>query len=70
MQSARAQMGRREGSDCAGEAAVEVAKAAVETAGINLGFTRLTTPMDGIPGIAHQQVGALVSPASGKCEVT
>ncbi len=37
----------------------------METARINLGFTRLTAPIDGIPGIAQQQVGALVSPASG-----
>ena len=46
-------------------AAVESARAAVETAQINLGFTRLTSPIDGIPGIAQMQVGALVSPASG-----
>jgi membrane fusion protein (multidrug efflux system) len=37
----------------------------VETARINLGFTRLTAPIDGIAGIALLQVGALVSPASG-----
>jgi len=49
----------------ADEAAVQAAKAAVETTRINLGFTRLTAPIDGIPGIAQQQVGALVSPASG-----
>jgi membrane fusion protein (multidrug efflux system) len=46
-------------------AAVETAKAALETAEINLGFTHITSPIDGIPGIAQQQVGALVSPASG-----
>src|SRR6185503_9353413 len=45
--------------------AVQSAKAAVETARINLGFTRLTSLIDGIPGVAQQQVGALVSPASG-----
>ena len=44
---------------------MQSAKAAVETAQINLGFTRLTSPIDGIPGIAQLQVGALVSPASG-----
>jgi multidrug efflux pump subunit AcrA (membrane-fusion protein) len=32
---------------------------------INLGFTRVTSPIDGIPGAAQQQVGALVSLASG-----
>jgi membrane fusion protein (multidrug efflux system) len=46
-------------------AAVESAKADVESARINLGFTQLTSPIDGIPGIALLQVGALVSPASG-----
>src|SRR5262249_4324397 len=29
------------------------------------GFTRIASPIDGIPGIAQQQVGALVNPASG-----
>ena len=46
-------------------AAVESARAAVDTARINLGFTKLTSPIDGIPGIAQQQVGALVGPGSG-----
>src|SRR5262249_34165973 len=46
-------------------AAIQSARAAVETARIELGFTSLTAPIDGIPGIAQQQVGALVSPASG-----
>jgi len=47
------------------KAQITSATAAVETAQINLGFTRVTSPIDGIPGIAQQQVGALVSPASG-----
>jgi membrane fusion protein (multidrug efflux system) len=50
----------------AANAAVQSARAAVETAQINLGFTHLTSPIDGIPGIAELQVGALVSPASPK----
>jgi membrane fusion protein (multidrug efflux system) len=49
----------------AANAAVEAAKAAVATAQLNLDFTRLISPIDGIAGIAQQQVGALVSPASG-----
>ena len=49
----------------AANAAVEAAKAAVATARLNLGFTELTSPIDGIAGLAQQQVGALVSPASG-----
>ena len=49
----------------AANAAVEAAKATVETAQVNLGFTRLISPIDGIAGQAQQQVGALVSPAGG-----
>jgi RND family efflux transporter MFP subunit len=49
----------------AANAAVEAARAAVATAQLNLDFTRLISPIDGIAGLAQQQVGALVSPASG-----
>jgi len=49
----------------AATATVAAAKAAVSTAQLNLGFTRLISPIDGIAGMAQQQVGALVSPASG-----
>lgn len=47
----------------AAEAGVKAAAAAVETAKVNLGFTRLTSPIDGIAGVATAQVGTLVSPA-------
>jgi membrane fusion protein (multidrug efflux system) len=46
-------------------AAVEAARAAVATAELNLGFTRIISPIDGIAGIAQAQVGNLVNPASG-----
>ena len=46
-------------------AQIQSAEAAVETAKINLDFTRLVAPIDGIAGQAQLQVGALVSPASG-----
>jgi len=36
----------------------------VETASINLGFTRITSPINGIVGIAQAQVGDLVSVSS------
>ncbi len=49
----------------AASAAAQTAQAAVETARLNLGFTRLTSPIDGVAGVARQQVGALVSPNSG-----
>ena len=47
------------------EAAIKTDEAAVETARINLDFTRLIAPIDGIAGQAQLQVGALVSPSSG-----
>lgn len=41
------------------------AKAAAEEARLNLGFTKITSPIDGIAGLAQAQVGDLLSPASG-----
>jgi RND family efflux transporter MFP subunit len=59
-------------NNLAAQASVETARAqiktyeaAVETARINLDFTHLIAPIDGIAGQALLQVGALVSPASG-----
>ena len=43
------------------EAQIKSAEAAVETAKINLDFTRLVAPIDGIAGQAQLQVGALVN---------
>ena len=47
------------------KAQIKTSQAAVETAKINLDFTRLAAPIDGIAGQAQLQVGALVSPATG-----
>jgi membrane fusion protein (multidrug efflux system) len=47
------------------EAQIKTDEAAVETAKINLDFTRLTAPIDGIAGQAQLQVGALVNLSSG-----
>jgi RND family efflux transporter MFP subunit len=47
------------------DAQIKTAEAAVETAKINLDFTRLTAPIDGIAGQAQLQVGALVNLSSG-----
>jgi RND family efflux transporter MFP subunit len=47
------------------KAQIQTAEAAVETAKINLDFTRLVAPIDGIAGQAQLQVGALVNPSSG-----
>jgi RND family efflux transporter MFP subunit len=59
-------------NNLAAKATVETAKAqiqtdqaAVETAKINLGFTQLVAPIDGIAGQAQLQVGALANPSSG-----
>ncbi|HLB93583.1 MAG TPA: efflux RND transporter periplasmic adaptor subunit [Terriglobales bacterium] len=47
------------------KAQIQTYAATVETAKINLSFTRLVAPIDGIAGQAQLQVGALVSPSSG-----
>ena len=47
------------------KAQIKTSEAAVETARINLEFTRLVAPIDGIAGQAQLQVGALVTPNSG-----
>jgi RND family efflux transporter MFP subunit len=47
------------------EAQIQVSEAGVETAGINLGFTRIVSPIDGIAGVAQAQVGDLVNTSSG-----
>ena len=65
LQAAHAAVETARAQITAATAAVQASSAAAETARINLGFTRLTAPIDGIPGIAQLQVGALVSPASG-----
>ena len=48
----------------AAEAQVLGAQAAVEKAQLNLGFTRVISPIDGIAGIAKAQIGNLVGPGS------
>ena len=48
----------------AARAAVKSAEAALETAKVNLGFTRLTSLIDGVAGAATVQVGNLVTPTS------
>src|ERR1700744_3503232 len=47
------------------KAQIKTSEAAVETAKVNLGFTRLVAPISGIAGQAQLQVGALVNPSSG-----
>ena len=44
------------------KASVLSASAGVESAEINLGFTRITAPIDGVVGVAKAQIGNLVGP--------
>jgi len=50
------------GAELSGRSAVEAAQAAVEEAQLNFGFTSITSPVDGIAGIAKAQLGDLVGP--------
>jgi membrane fusion protein (multidrug efflux system) len=65
VQAAKAQVETAKSQIQTAGATVQAYQAASETAQLNLGFTRLTAPIDGIAGVAQQQVGALVSPAAG-----
>jgi RND family efflux transporter MFP subunit len=47
------------------KANVEADEAAVKTAEINLGYTKIAAPVDGVAGIATAQVGDLVGPSTG-----
>jgi RND family efflux transporter MFP subunit len=47
------------------KASVEAAHAAVQQAELNLSFARITSPVDGIAGMARAQIGDLVGPNSG-----
>jgi membrane fusion protein (multidrug efflux system) len=46
------------------KAAVEIAKANIEQAQLNVEFTKVTSLVDGIAGIAQTQIGNLVSPTT------
>lgn len=49
----------------AGKADVDADEAAVKNAELNLEYTKVTAPIDGLAGFATKQVGDLVSPTSG-----
>lgn len=61
--AAKAQVETAKAQIEAARAGVTAAEAALETAKVNLSFTRLTSPIDGIAGVATTQVGNLVGPA-------
>lgn len=61
----KAQVKAAEAAIASAHAQIQASQAAVETAEINLNFTRIVSPIDGIAGIAQAQVGDLVSTSSG-----
>jgi RND family efflux transporter MFP subunit len=63
--NAKAQVGTAKAGISTAKGQLENAKATVNTAVLNLGFTRIIAPIDGIAGIATAQVGNLVNTTSG-----
>jgi RND family efflux transporter MFP subunit len=61
---ANAQIGTAKAAIATAKGQVENARAAVKTAALNLSFTRIISPIDGIAGSAQAQVGNLISAAS------
>ncbi len=53
-------------ADKSAESQVLAAKAAVEKARLDLDFTKITSPIDGVAGFAKAQVGDLVGPQTGE----
>ena len=62
---AKAQVSTAKAGISTAKGQLENARATVNTAVLNLGFTRITAPIDGIAGIATAQVGNLVNTTSG-----
>jgi RND family efflux transporter MFP subunit len=65
IKAAVANVGTAKSAIVAAKAQVQSSQAAVKTAELNLGFTKIVSPIDGIVGIALAQVGDLVNPTSG-----
>ena len=61
----KAQVQAAKAAIAAAKAQIQASQAAVEIATINLNFTRIVSPIDGVVGIAQAQVGDLVSTSSG-----
>ena len=61
LRAANAQIGTAKAAVNTAKGQVENARAAVRTAQLNLGFTQIISPIDGIAGIAQAQVGDLIS---------
>lgn len=64
IKAATAGVGTAKAAIISAKAQVESSQAAVRTAELNLSFTRIVSPIDGIAGIAQAQVGNLLSTTS------
>src|SRR5215475_9152791 len=62
VRAANAQIGTAKAATQTAKGQIENARAAVRNAQLNLGFTRIASPIDGIAGLAQAQVGNLVQP--------
>jgi RND family efflux transporter MFP subunit len=62
LRAANAQIGTAKAATKTAAGQIENARAAVRTAQLNLSFTRIVSPIDGIAGLAQTQVGDLVQP--------
>ncbi|MBK8889912.1 MAG: efflux RND transporter periplasmic adaptor subunit [Dechloromonas sp.] len=51
------------GANLAAKAQLDAAEASLQTAKLNLSFTKITSPVTGIAGIAKAQIGDLLSPS-------
>jgi membrane fusion protein (multidrug efflux system) len=58
------------GREAQAQAEVIAAKAAVDSAQLSLGFTKITSPIDGIAGLSKAQLGNLVGPGSANAVLT
>jgi membrane fusion protein, multidrug efflux system len=63
--AAKAQVEANKAAIEAAKATIVAASAAVDTAQLNLGFTTIVSPIDGVSAISTAQVGDLVGPQSG-----
>src|SRR3989475_29853 len=64
LRAANAQIGTAKAAINTAKGQIENARATVKTAELNLGFTRVISPIDGVAGIAQAQVGNLISTTS------
>jgi RND family efflux transporter MFP subunit len=64
VEAAQAGVETANASITAAKATIEAAKAGVATAQLNLSFTKITSPINGVAGLAQAQVGNLVGPGT------